>query len=128
MAATHLSDAQLVHPCRAGEAKAWRDLVDPFPRYAYALAAERREQPADDLLPAETEAVLADLDEAFAVHEALSRLPEPCREVLDRFFTRDESYRTIGDELQLPAGTIASRISRCLRKLREQLEGRSSTA
>ncbi len=44
-----------------------------------------------------------------------------CAEILDRFFCRDESYRAIGEELSLPAGTIASRISRCLRKLREIL-------
>ena len=65
------------------------------------------------------------MDEAFAVREALQELSEPCREVLDRFFARDESYRTIGAALELPAGTIASRISRCLRKLREQFEGRN---
>ena len=44
--------------------------------------------------------------------------------MLDRFFARDESYRVIGEALELPAGTIASRISRCLGKLREKLEGR----
>jgi DNA-directed RNA polymerase specialized sigma24 family protein len=45
--------------------------------------------------------------------------------MLDRFFVRDESYRTIGEQLDLPPGTIASRISRCLGKLREELEGRN---
>lgn len=64
---------------------------------------------------------LAELDEAFAVHAALAELSEDCREILDRFFSRDESYRTIGDALDLPAGTIASRISRCLVKLRERI-------
>jgi len=59
------------------------------------------------------------------VREALAELGDPCREMLDRFFARDESYRTIGEELDLPSGTIASRISRCLGKLREQLEGRN---
>lgn len=64
------------------------------------------------------------LEEALAVRDALARLPENCREILDRFFARDESYRAIGEALELPAGTIASRISRCLGRLREQLEGR----
>jgi RNA polymerase sigma factor (sigma-70 family) len=58
-----------------------------------------------------------------AVHDALARLPEHCREIVDRFFARDQSYRTIADELGIPAGTIASRISRCLAKLRAELEG-----
>ena len=64
------------------------------------------------------------IDEAFSVREALAELSESCQEMLDRFFARDESYKTISNELDLPAGTIASRISRCLRRLREELEGK----
>jgi len=67
--------------------------------------------------------VLSTLDEALAVRDALATLPESCQEVLDRFFARDESYRTIGDALSIPAGTIASRISRCLGRLRTELDG-----
>jgi RNA polymerase sigma factor (sigma-70 family) len=65
------------------------------------------------------------IDEALDVHEAMSGLSDNCREILDRFFARDETYRTIGEQLELPAGTIASRISRCLLKLRDELEGRN---
>ena len=68
------------------------------------------------------------LDEALAVRDALGRLSDDCREILDRFFTRDESYRTISEALELPAGTVASRISRCLGGLREELEGRKAVA
>jgi RNA polymerase sigma-70 factor (ECF subfamily) len=78
---------------------------------------------ADELPEAAADDVLAQLEEAFDVHEALSELPEHCREILDRFFARDESYRAIGDALELPAGTIASRISRCLDKLRDAFSG-----
>ena len=56
------------------------------------------------------------------MREALAELSEECQEVLDRFFCRDESYRTIGNELGIPSGTIASRISRCLGKLRERFQ------
>ena len=42
------------------------------------------------------------LNEAFAVHEAMAGLPEHCREILDRFFARDESYQTIGEALGHP--------------------------
>jgi RNA polymerase sigma-70 factor (ECF subfamily) len=73
----------------------------------------------------EPDELIGRLDEAFAVHEAMAGLPEHCREILDRFFARDESYRTIGEALGLPPGTIASRISRCLAKLRETFEGRN---
>jgi RNA polymerase sigma factor (sigma-70 family) len=88
------------------------------------LRSGAREAPADEELePAAVDETLARLDEALAVHEALAAAPGHCREVLDRFFCRDESYRTIGESLDLPPGTIASRISRCLARLRELLEG-----
>ena len=89
------------------------------------LASGSREQPSDIELTPEQERTLEELDEAFDVREALAVLPEPCQEILDRFFARDQSYRTISAELDLPSGTIASRIARCLRKLRDELEGRS---
>jgi RNA polymerase sigma-70 factor (ECF subfamily) len=93
------------------------------------LRSAARERPAaeQELEPAGTDETLAMLEEALTVHEALAESPEHCREILDRFFARDESYRTIGEALELPAGTIASRISRCLARLRDVLEGRSET-
>ncbi len=51
----------------------------------------------------------------------MTTLPEACQEILDRFFARDQSYKTISSELDIPAGTIASRIARCLGKLRDEL-------
>ena len=92
------------------------------------LRANAREQPTEVLEPPGVDDTLAELDEAMTVQEALATLSENCREILDRFFSRDESYRTIGAELDLPAGTIASRISRCLARLREVLEGRNVSA
>jgi RNA polymerase sigma factor (sigma-70 family) len=91
------------------------------------IRAAARELPAGDeeIDDAASEETLALLDEALTVHEALAAVPEHCREILDRFFARDESYKTIGEALDLPPGTIASRISRCLVRLRELLEGRS---
>ncbi len=65
---------------------------------------------------------LAEIDRALDVRHALEQMPEMCQEILDRFFARDESYRTIGDQLGLPPGTIASRISRCLEKLKSVME------
>jgi len=91
------------------------------------LRASVRERPTADeeLELAGSEETLTQLEEALTVHEALAEVPEHCREILDRFFARDESYKTIGDALDLPSGTIASRISRCLARLRELLEGRN---
>ena len=75
--------------------------------------------------PAAVDETLAALDEALTVRACLDAVGDPCREILDRFFCRDESYKAIGDALDLPAGTIASRISRCLAKVKAELEGRS---
>jgi RNA polymerase sigma-70 factor, ECF subfamily len=176
--ASTLSDSELVSRCRAGDHQAWKDLVERFSRYVYAISvqafrlpeadaedvfqevfarayqhldklrddaavrpwlaqltrrlcidklrATARERPVtDDELVTGFDETLALLDEALTVHEALAQVPEHCREILDRFFARDESYKTIGEALDLPSGTIASRISRCLGRLREVLEGRS---
>lgn len=79
------------------------------------LVEEPEERVADE--------VIAKLDEAMTVRAGLAQLGEECQEVLDRFFCRDESYRTIGSALGIPAGTIASRISRCLGHLRSELDG-----
>jgi RNA polymerase sigma factor (sigma-70 family) len=171
------TDAALAARCRAGDEDAWRELVDRFSRYVYAIAAQgfrlppdeaedvfqdvfsrayerldslrsdealrpwigqltrrccldrlrarARERPADAAIEdVADEETLERVEEALSVHDALSALSPDCQEVLDRFFCRDESYRTIGDELGLPGGTIASRISRCLTRLREAFEGR----
>ena len=87
-------------------------------------AAPREEPGGDEVEPRDVDDTLARLDEALAVREALAQLSPECREILDRFFARDESYRTIGAELELPSGTIASRISRCLERLRDEYAGK----
>jgi RNA polymerase sigma factor (sigma-70 family) len=173
-----LPDARLVARCRTGDQDAWRELVNRFSRYVYAVCMQAfrlRHEDAEDVFqevfartyqhldrlredeairpwigqltrrlcidrlragaredlssqedfdPAAVDETIELLDEALAVHEAMEVLPEHCREILDRFFARDESYQTIGGELGIPAGTIASRISRCLAKLRDHFEGR----
>jgi RNA polymerase sigma-70 factor (ECF subfamily) len=91
-----------------------------------SIARKNREQPASEPVSEALTADLDEIDEAFTVREALTTLSEPCQEILDRFFARDQSYRTISNELDLPSGTIASRIARCLSKLRVELEGRRS--
>ena len=90
------------------------------------LRVNARDLPSDaDLDEQEADDVLATLDDAMTVRAALDKVGDPCREILDRFFCRDESYRTISEHLEIPAGTIASRISRCLDKVRSELDGRN---
>jgi RNA polymerase sigma factor (sigma-70 family) len=175
------TDAELVARCRAGDDKAWRELVERFSRYVYAICIQGfrlQESDAEDIFqevfartyqnldrlrddaairpwlaqltrrccidhlrgskagatvpladdsavePAGLDEELERLDEALDVRDALGRLGGDCQEILDRFYTRDESYKMIGDALELPSGTIASRISRCLTKLKDTMEGR----
>jgi RNA polymerase sigma factor (sigma-70 family) len=176
----HLTDAQLVAQCRAGDESAWRELVARYSRYVHAIATQAfrlsdddaedvfqevftrtytrldalrddaairpwlaqltrnlcldrireatRTQPAEDVDPGGADETLTQIDDALTVQDAMTRLGDPCAELLDRFFCRDQSYRVIGDELELPPGTIASRLSRCLTKLRAELEGRNDGA
>ena len=86
------------------------------------LRAGAREHPVEEPNADVLDESLEELTEAFAVREALAELSDNCREILDRFFARDQSYRTIAEALDLPAGTIASRISRCLARLKTRLE------
>jgi RNA polymerase sigma-70 factor (ECF subfamily) len=171
-------DAVLVARCREGDADAWRELVERYQRYVYAIAtrgfglsseeaeevfqeaftrtylhlpglredvslrpwlaqvtrrlaidrirSRARDSPdgSIELPPDETGPSLEDIDAALDVHQAMAALPEHCREILDRFFARDESYSTIAADLDIPMGTIASRIARCLEKMRVELEGK----
>ena len=87
------------------------------------LRADTRESAS--LIDAEVpqdDARLERIEMAMAVRRALEELPDQFAEVLRRFFLEDQSYRTIGEALGMPAGTIASRISRGLTMLRKLLD------
>jgi RNA polymerase sigma factor (sigma-70 family) len=86
------------------------------------IRAGGRESPTEEVEPTDLDETLSRLDESLTLHDALAMMTDNCRDILDRFFAQDESYRTIGEALDLPAGTIASRISRCLDKLKAILE------
>lgn len=86
----------------------------------------RDQEQLPDTLESEGQRELDDLTEALWVRQAMAQLPDSCADILDRFFCRDQSYRTIAEATGIAEGTIASRISRCLAKLRTQVEGRNS--
>lgn len=68
------------------------------------------------------------IEAAVVVSQAMAGLSDTCRELLDRFYCRDETYAVIGEALQIPPGTIASRLSRCVERLRAECLGRGSVA
>lgn len=92
------------------------------------LRAARPTEPIEAYEPADLDDTIELLEEAWMIRDLLATLSDPCREILDRFFARDESYRVIGEALELPPGTVASRISRCLGALRKEADGRFPAA
>jgi RNA polymerase sigma-70 factor (ECF subfamily) len=63
------------------------------------------------------------LVDAAAAREALFSLEEPFRSTLVLFYLEEHSYREIADILEVPMGTVMSRLSRGREMLRERLTG-----
>lgn len=56
-------------------------------------------------------------DRGQLLHEALERLGEPCREIVELRYFGDLSYEEIAGTLRLNPKTVSSRLSKCLDKL-----------
>jgi len=63
------------------------------------------------------DAALLNVERAELVREALERIGEPCREIIELRYFGDLSYDELSRELQLNAKTVSSRLSKCLDKL-----------
>jgi RNA polymerase sigma-70 factor (ECF subfamily) len=113
-----------IHLDRLRDDEAFRPWLAQLTRRACLdrLRSGGRETPTEEVEPGDLDETLSQLDEAMAIQDAMATMSDNCRDILDRFFAQDESYRMIGEALDLPAGTIASRISRCLDKLKALLE------
>jgi RNA polymerase sigma-70 factor, ECF subfamily len=62
---------------------------------------------------------LMNAEQMGMVHNALERLGDPCRELIQLKYFGDLSYDEIALELQLNPKTVSSRLSKCLDKLEE---------
>jgi RNA polymerase sigma-70 factor (ECF subfamily) len=62
---------------------------------------------------------LMNAEQMGLVHNALERLGDPCRELIQLKYFGDLSYDEIALELQLNPKTVSSRLSKCLDKLEE---------
>lgn len=73
---------------------------------------------------------LLNTEQAGLVHQALDRLGQPCREIIELRYFGDLSYDEISDALGLNPKTVSSRLSKCLDRLegiaRKIFEGENS--
>jgi RNA polymerase sigma-70 factor, ECF subfamily len=78
------------------------------------LGANEAEEPA-------VPATVAQTADGHTVMEALGRVEEPFRSVLELFYIGDLSYKEIADTLGIPIGTVMSRLSRGKEQLKQWL-------
>ena len=79
---------------------------------------------ANEDLPTSSPVVVNAID-ATRVRELLAQVQEPYRAALILFYLEEYSYKEIADILEVPMGTVRSRIARGLRRLkRSVLRGR----
>jgi RNA polymerase sigma-70 factor (ECF subfamily) len=72
---------------------------------------------------AEPEAApLDDIDGALDVRHAVSALGEPCRGTIALYFYAGLTQAEVAGRLGVPSGTVAARLSRCLKRLRDALQ------
>ena len=85
----------------------------------------KRPVPATDLqLDVETVAAEIPQEEEIdqeRLQEAVNQIPSPFRVVLVMFYFEECSYRQIAEQLEVPIGTVMSRLARAKRHLRSKL-------
>lgn len=79
--------------------------------------------PLDNIGEKGCEAKLKEKEEQIVVEEHLSRLNEKHQEVIKLRYYLDLDYQTIAEILKIPLGTVKSRISIGLKKLKKSLGG-----
>lgn len=57
---------------------------------------------------------LVNAEQSMLVHDALQKLGEPCREIIELRYFGDLSYEELGQTLGLNVKTVSSRLSKCL--------------
>lgn len=89
----------------------WRRKKVPMPSTLADLDMAEVPQPAVELQAVDAE----------ELQHVLGELPEDLRLILLMFYFEELSYKQIADELEIPIGTVMSRLSRAKQRLRERL-------
>lgn len=115
---------------RKASASTWMFTIVRNKRIDFLRRAGKPDLTADDFAHLETEAPAADLafeklqDEA-KVSKTLKSLPADQLEVIRKAFFEDKSHAEVAADLDLPLGTVKSRIRLALGKLRTLMENQS---
>lgn len=102
------------------EFRAWlRAVVVSACREHLRREGRRALEPAD---PREEEDVIELLETALIVRSAVTALGEPCATTVALHYFGDMTQAEVASRLGVPSGTVAARLSRCLRRLRDSLQ------
>jgi RNA polymerase sigma factor (sigma-70 family) len=108
-----------------GEFRAWLRAVVLSACREHLRREKRR--PVETVEPDEADRIEA-LETALAVRTAVTALGEPCSTTISLHFFADLTQAEVATRLGVPPGTVAARVSRCLRRLRDSLQERAPRA
>ncbi len=95
-------------------------------RNCFLKAQQRRRPVAATDLQLDVDTVAAEIPHEGEIdqerlQEAINQIPSPFRVVLVMFYFEECSYRQIAEQLEVPIGTVMSRLARAKRHLRSKL-------
>lgn len=109
----------LRHPARLADAASPRACLFAIARHV-GLTAARRHRPTTQLDEAQQPARNAD-DRLATMREAIAQLPDQLRETLELRLQQNLTYAEIADVLEIPLGTVRSRLHTAMHQLRDTL-------
>ena len=110
----------LRRPQRAGETVSPRAWLFGVARHVGISAFRKRKLTVD--LPGSVPARAAEADERLdEMRRAIAKLPAEMRETLELRLADDLSYEEIAAVLEIPVGTVRSRLHNAVKKLREEM-------
>jgi RNA polymerase sigma-70 factor, ECF subfamily len=98
--------------CSGWRGRSFQALTDPFDE----------QQHPDDRAASDPETLLLRSDDATLIERAISKLPDHFRQLLVLRELEGLSYRELADVLEIPIGTVMSRLSRAREALRGALD------